>query len=114
LLSFEQALADGNWWGRLVENAVGGHLLNQLQETGWNITHWGEGADEVDYVVSRGTQIWAVEVKSGRAGKVSGLTAFRRLYPEAKIWLVGGTGIPLEDFFGRVSRAGQAEGIFGA
>ena len=52
-------------------------------------------------MVSHGTETWAVEVKSGRANKTSGLTAFRRRYPKAKIWLVGGAGIPLADFFSR-------------
>ena len=29
-ITFEEARADHSWWGRLVENAVGGHLLNTL------------------------------------------------------------------------------------
>jgi hypothetical protein len=55
----------------------------------------------VDFVVSQGTQDWAVEVKSGRGGKVSGMIAFRKRYPKAKAWLVGATGIKLEEFFSR-------------
>jgi predicted AAA+ superfamily ATPase len=113
LMTFEEAMEDANWWGRLVENAVGAHLLNQFQGMGWTVTYWNEGADEVDFVVSHGAQSWAMEVKSGRPGKVSGLTAFRRLYPEAKTWLVGGTGVPLEDFFSRTAQTFFTEGTFG-
>lgn len=50
---------------------------------------------------SHGAQTWAVEIKSGRGDKTSGLTAFRQRYPKAKVWLVGDTGISLADFFSR-------------
>jgi predicted AAA+ superfamily ATPase len=101
LLSFKQALADGGWWGRLVENAVGAHLLNQLPGPSWSVAYWRDGTEEVDFVVSHGSKTWAIEVKSGRGHKISGLAAFRRRYPKAQTWLVGDTGIPLEQFFGR-------------
>jgi predicted AAA+ superfamily ATPase len=95
----KQAMADGGWWGRLVENAVGAHLLNSLQGPDWSITYWRDGNAEVDFVVAHGTHVWAVEVKSGRPGKISGLQAFRKRYPAAKTWLVGRSGLELEDFF---------------
>ena len=101
LRTYEQAFADGAWWGRLVKNAVGMHLLNSVQGPGWNVTCWRDGPEEVDYVISNGAQDWALEVKSGRGGKVSGLTAFRARYPKAQAWLVGSAGIKLEEFFVR-------------
>ena len=105
LKAFDQTFADGSWWGRLVENAVGAHLLNHLQGSPWSVAYWRDADAEVDFVVSHGAQIWALEVKSGRGGKVSGLTAFRQRYPKAKAWLVGTTGIPLADFFSRPAQA---------
>ena len=63
------------------------------------MTYWRDAVEEVDFVVSQGTQDWAIEVKSGREGKVSGVEAFRRRYPKAKVWLVGATGVKLEEFF---------------
>jgi hypothetical protein len=96
--TFAQAQADGAWWGRLVENAVGAHLLNGLEGPQWSIAYWRANGDEVDFVVSRGTHTWALEVKSGRAGKAGGLAAFRKRYPRAKTWLVGEGGVPLQDF----------------
>ena len=89
------------WWARLVENAVGAHLLNGLQGSAWGVTYWRDATAEVDFVVSRGTQDWAIEVKSGRGNKVSGMVAFRQRYPQAQAWLVGATGIKLEEFFAR-------------
>jgi hypothetical protein len=96
--TFAQAQTDGAWWGRLVENAVGAHLLNGLEGPQWSIAYWRANGDEVDFVVSRGTHTWALEVKSGRAGKAGGLAAFRKRYPRAKTWLVGEGGVPLQDF----------------
>jgi predicted AAA+ superfamily ATPase len=100
-LGFRQALADGAWWGRLVENAVGAHLLNGLHGPQWNVAYWRENGDEVDFVVSRGARSWALEVKSGRGGKAAGIAAFRRRYPKAGAWIVGETGVPLAEFLAR-------------
>lgn len=101
LLSFRRALADGAWWGRLVENAVGAHLLNQLQGPAWSLTYWRDGNVEVDFVLNHGAKTWAIEVKSGRGQKTSGLTAFRQRYPKAQSWLIGETGVPLSEFFSK-------------
>lgn len=100
-----QARDDGAWWGRLVENAVGAHLLNGLRGPDWSVTYWRDGDIEVDYVVSHGTSIWAIEVKSGRPGRLGGLDAFRRRYPGANAWLVGEGGIPIEEFVSRPATA---------
>ena len=99
--SFADSLADTIWWGRLVENAVGAHLCNSLTSVEYSVTYWREGDHEVDFVIARGRDIWAIEVKSGRSGKAAGLTRFRDRYPEAQTLLVGAQGIPLEEFFSK-------------
>jgi len=99
--SLADTIADATWRGRLVENAVGAHLCNNLPPVEYSLTYWRDGACEVDYVIARGLDLWAIEVKSGRSGKTSGLIRFRSRYPHAKALLVGGSGIPLEDFFSR-------------
>ncbi|MBI5755395.1 MAG: ATP-binding protein [Nitrospirae bacterium] len=97
--TFHNAVGDAVWWGRLVENAVGSHLCNGLSGTEYSITYWREGDREVDFVVTRGAESWAIEVKSGRAGKLYGMDHFRRKYKDAKTLIVGTGGIPLEQFF---------------
>ena len=99
--SFADSLADTVWWGRLVENAVGAHLCNSLTSVEYSVTYWREGDHEVDFVIARGRNIWAIEVKSGRSGKAAGLARFRDRYPEAQTLLVGAQGIPLEEFFSK-------------
>jgi predicted AAA+ superfamily ATPase len=101
LRSFADARRDGNWWGRLVENAVGAHFLNELQGPQWSFTYWRDGDHEVDFVVNHGSEVWAIEVKSGRSGKHGGVAAFRKAYPKAKVWLIGADGVKLEEFFSR-------------
>jgi len=96
-----EVVRDDAFWGRLVENAVGAHLLNGLTGPEWRITYWRDGPAEVDFVVSHGTRDFAVEVKSGRHSRLSGLASFHRRYPKAATLLIGSDGIPLPDFFSR-------------
>ena len=97
--TFREAIGDASWWGRLAENAVGAHFSNGLSGTSYTLTYWRDGDKEVDFIVTKGPAIWAIEVKSGRGGKVSGLEGFRSKYPRAKVFVVGDTGIALEKFF---------------
>lgn len=96
---FKEAVGDASLWGRLVENAVGAHFCNGLSGTAFGLTYWRDGDKEVDFVVTRGSNVWAVEVKSGRSGKMPGIEAFRAKYPKAKSLIVGEGGVPLEKFF---------------
>ena len=97
--TFQEAVGDTSWWGRLTENAVGAHFSNGLSGTSYTLTYWRDGDKEVDFVLAKGPSIWAIEVKSGRSGKMSGMERFLAKYPRAKSLVVGGTGIPLEKFF---------------
>ncbi|MDR1192269.1 MAG: ATP-binding protein [Verrucomicrobiales bacterium] len=103
-LSRADVAVDGAWRGRLVENAAGAHLLNHLHGAEWALAYWHDGDAEVDFVVRRGKRVVALEIKSGRAGKLSGMTAFRRRYPDARALLIGSGGIALEEFFERDPR----------
>ncbi len=99
LKSFKKSLEDQNWWGRLVENAVGAFLLNYLPDSEWNVSYWRDGSIEVDFVLSHGEKIIAIEVKSGSTVRKNGLELFKKKYPEAKIMLIGQGGLPLKEFF---------------
>jgi uncharacterized protein len=61
--TFAKAKADRSHWGRLVESTIGAHLLNARNED-TNICYWRDGTYEVDFVISRGHQLAAIEVKS--------------------------------------------------
>ncbi|MBI5525610.1 MAG: ATP-binding protein [Deltaproteobacteria bacterium] len=100
LRTFAQARSDHAVWGRLVENAVGAHLLNNLAGLAYEIAYWREREDEVDYIVRSGDAIWGVEVKSGRPRTARGLAPFLAKFPQARPFIAGSGGMPLEEFFG--------------
>jgi predicted AAA+ superfamily ATPase len=106
-LGLEQAKEDPAYWGRLVESAVGAHLVNEARSMGYEIYYWREGEREVDYVVKKGTSISALEVKSGRdSGNRSGMAAFTKSFRPKQVLLVGTGGIPLSQFLGsRIARS---------
>ena len=98
-LTFDEARKDSEYWGRLVESAVGATLANGLQGTQAELFYWLEGNHEVDYVLQRGKVLVAIEVKSGRR-KISlpGIEAFSNSFPIKRKLLVGPQGIPCEEF----------------
>lgn len=98
-LSFAETRGSHEAWGRLVESAIGAHLVNGSVGSDGDVLYWREGDDEVDFVTRRGRTVSAIEVKSGRSRKThAGLSAFVRAFPRTRTLLVGGEGIPLDVF----------------
>lgn len=98
-ISYEEALRQKGFWGRLVESAVGAVLYNGLVEVGADIHYWAGRNREVDYVISRNREVVAIEVKSGsRRASLPGMTEFSKQFQVKKKLLIGGDGIPLEEF----------------
>ena len=74
--SYATARQDGELWGRLVESAVGAHLLNTAPP-GIETSYWRERNQDVDFVLHQGDRVLPIEVKSGRnKGSLSGLRGF--------------------------------------
>ena len=98
-LGFAAARKDREFWGRVVESAVGAHLLNSVTGTSTEIFYWRERGLEVDFVIRRGKTVVALEVKSGRRPAARrGLEAFSRAFKPTRKLLVGADGIPLDEF----------------
>ncbi|NIR51761.1 ATP-binding protein [candidate division KSB1 bacterium] len=101
-LDFSRWRQESSRWGRLVETAVGAHLINSALGTGIDVYYWRDRNREVDLVLQRADQLLAVEVKSGLTkGRIEGLNAFKQKFPKAQLLLVGGDGIPLEELLQR-------------
>lgn len=97
--TFKEAQQDRSFWGRLVESAVGAHLLNSIRGTQVEIFYWREGDLEVDYVLKHGSSILAIEVKSSSENlNRSGADLFLSKFENARLLLVGEQGIPIEEF----------------
>lgn len=98
-LGLAQARADREFWGRLVESAVGAHLGNAALRGECALYYWRERLHEVDFIVKAGRRLTAIEVKSGRAPQAhAGTAAFSQAFRPQRSLLVGGDGIALEDF----------------
>ena len=96
--SFEEAKADRTFWGRIVESAVGAHLLNTASSD-TKVHYWRHRSFEVDYVLQRGARTIAVEVGSGRTPHSErGLAEFGRRFDPVRSFQVGVGGVPVADF----------------
>ncbi len=105
LVTSQSGLSPQEWrndmqcWGRLVETAVGAHILNQALDEGIRVFYWREKNKEVDFVLQKGSRIAALEVKSGIVPRRHpGLELFRKRWPEAATWVVGEGELSVEDF----------------
>jgi predicted AAA+ superfamily ATPase len=95
----EEARGDTNFWGRLVESAVGAHLLNIAKAKNLGLHYWRQRDKEVDFVLQRGKKLVAIEVKSGaRREALSGMAAFSKAFSPKHKLLVGADGISIADF----------------
>src|SRR5277367_1592848 len=100
--SLVEARQDGDSWGRLVESCIGAHLMNSSFGTNIGVTYWRERNHEVDFVLQQGKTTVAIEVKSGaRREALPGMEAFAKLFKAKLQLLVGGQGIPLEEFLSK-------------
>ena len=96
------ARADREFWGRLTESAVGAHLANAAASGSCELFYWRERNREVDFVVRAGEAVVAIEVKRARASTaLPGMAAFAKAFAPTRVLLVGGDGIPLEEFLGQ-------------
>ncbi len=97
--SFEEAQLDRTFWGRLVESAVGAHLLN-TSASDIQVYYWREKHHEVDFVLRSGQRTVSIEVKSSaRHDSSKGLSVFSQRFSPVRSLLIGAQGISLEDFF---------------
>ncbi|MFY9343545.1 MAG: ATP-binding protein [Planctomycetota bacterium] len=98
-IPYEEARREPETWGRIVESAVGAHLLRAAAIGACELFWWRDGDREVDFVVRHRRRVVAIEVKSGRRrGSLPGMAAFAERFPGARKLLVGADGIPVASF----------------
>lgn len=96
----DSLLSDPDLRGRLVESAVGAHLLNRAYSGELEVFWWREGNLEVDFVIACEDAVTAIEVKSGRVKPTRGMAEFIVRNPDAYALVVGSPDCTLEDFLG--------------
>ena len=101
-LTLAQARADREFWGRLVETAVGAHLANAAASGSCEVFYWRDRNREVDFVVRAGRAVTAIEVKSsGTRQTLPGMAAFADVFRPDRSLLVGGDGIAVDEFLSK-------------
>lgn len=97
-LHMADAQRDGRVWGRIFESAVGTHLLNCSKSGDFELYYWNENCQEVDYVLTRGQEIVAIEVKSGKDSRNMGMATFNTKFHPKALYTIGTDGMPIEEF----------------
>jgi predicted AAA+ superfamily ATPase len=98
-LTLNEAKQDPEFWGRLVESAVGAALANGIRGKGIELFYWASRNKEVDFVLRRARNLTVIEVKSGRRKtSLPGVEAFSREFRVKRKLLVGTQGIQLKEF----------------
>jgi len=85
-------------WGRWVENIIGTHLINHSSVGAFELFYWRQGNHEVDFIVKKGSQLIAIEVKSGNKLKSGGIIAAAKQFSFTKTLLIGTEGLHWKDF----------------
>ena len=98
----EEVLNDSEFKGRLIESAVGAHLVNAASGRKVKVFYWRENNREVDFIVETGSTLTAIEVKSSRVkNSVPGISAFSKAFNPTRILLIGSGGISVSEFLSK-------------
>jgi len=96
--NFKDIMLNPKLFGRLVESAIGAHLLNHSVSERYKVYYWREGNDEVDFVLKKGDKLVALEVKSGVKAINKGMQIFNEKFRPNTMLIVGTSGISYEEF----------------
>ncbi len=110
--TLDQARKDRTFWGRLVESAVGAHLVNAASEGWCKVFYWRNRNREVGFVVRAGRTVTAIEVKSGRTRRtLPGIAALAAAFKPNRVTIgrwrrdtVGRIPVPPRGALGCVKR----------
>ncbi len=96
--TFAQILKQPDQYGRIVESAIGAHLLNYSLTENFNLYYWRQGNHEVDFVIEKRGKVIGLEVKSGTTQKVGGMNTFKKEFNPDKVLLIGNSGLSWQEF----------------
>jgi len=95
---FNEVRSDPVYWGRVVESAIGAHLINHSHTERFNLYYWRERNEEVNFVIEKKGKVIGLEVKTNATGPTGGMTAFKKRFNPEKILLIGDAGLPWQEF----------------
>lgn len=95
---FDEIKEQPSKWGRMVESAIGAHLVNAAQTDGFAVYYWRHRNEEVDFVIEKRGKVLALEVKTGAEDITSGMKVFKEQFNPDKMLLIGNKGLPWQEF----------------
>jgi predicted AAA+ superfamily ATPase len=96
--TLNEALAKPELWGRFVESSIGAFLINESLRDKFNVHYWRHRNHEVDFVLEQRGKVIGLEIKSGAKQKASGMAAFQKEMSPDKVFLIGSSALPWEEF----------------
>jgi len=76
------------------------HLVNEGVQHSVELYYWRKGNNEVDFILSKGSDLVAIEVKTGKKRiAIPGLQLFTKKYKTKRNIIIGPPGINIKDFF---------------
>lgn len=96
--TFSEIKSNPAEWARIVESAIGAHLLNKAFSEQFKVYYWRDRDQEVDFVLEYKNQIIGLDIKSGAKQSSSGMSAFQKKFNPKKIYLIGDSGLTWQEF----------------
>jgi len=96
--TFKEIIENPVDWGRIVESAIGTHLVNQALREQYSVYYWRDRNDEVDFILERQGVIIAIEVKSSYSNNKKGMNAFKNKFKPNKIYFIDNKALSWSDF----------------
>jgi len=97
-VNFEETKQKPELWGRMVESAIGAHLLNASLQNDFELYYWRHREHEVDFVIKKGKKLIGLEVKTGNKDNTQGMQAFQKEFKPTKVLLIGLKGLHWKEF----------------
>ena len=98
-LSFKETRQDPECWNKLIECAIGAHLINSTFGTMTEIFYWKQDNRVVDFIIKKGKNIVAIDINISKKGKnTQGMDLFTQKYQPTTTLIIGEGGISVEEF----------------
>jgi predicted AAA+ superfamily ATPase len=98
-LSFKTTKQNRTEWQKLIECAVGAHLLNSTFGTKTELFYWKENNKYVDFILRNNNNLTVIEVNNTQKEKnIQGIDIFSQKYKPTKTIFIGKGGISVVEF----------------
>lgn len=95
--NFNEIIIQPLKWGRIVESAIGAHLINYSKTNDFNVYYWRHRNDEIDFAISYKNKLLGLEIKTGYANKTRGMQVFENQFDPDKVVIVSSNALSWQE-----------------